>query len=275
VAEEEGFAHIPIVPVDTRPLMSQTGFDLPLIKVVEVVTVEWGPSGFGRTGYAARFDRYWNAISGTRYSSKQILMMDLSGICNGKPNFKAMRDLVRSKYEVWLDLGIASEQDVFDAFSLEAHKALADTSTVPSIRLFEDIYALSDRCVPCVQVAGEVVWGGGGYRLRRLEDALDALERIGFTELAVMDLQALGRKRGVSEELMDRLQGFKPRIYLGGGVVESDLERMQRAGLAGAFVEPFTPIIRDLIDKDEDKVVADAPEEAIVARKAPRYLATD
>lgn len=274
-AEEGGFAHIAIAPVDTRPLWSQTGFDLPLIKVVDVVTVEWSGGSFRRTDYAARFDRYWRAVSGTRYNCKQILLMDLAGICDGKPNFKAMRDLVKSKYEVWLDLGIENEQDLFDSFSLEAYKALADTSTSPSLKLFEEIYALSDRCVPCVQLADDVVWAKPQPRLRRLEDALDALQRIGFTEMAIMDLKGLGRRRGVSEELMSRLEGFKGHLYLGGGVVEGDLERMKKAGLAGAFIEPFTPVIKDILDKGEEKVAADAPSTTPVARKMPKYLATD
>lgn len=273
--EESGFSHMPIVPVDTRPLGSQTGFDLPIFKVVEVVTVEWDGSTFQRTDYAAPFERYWRAISGTRYNCKQIMLMDLAGICEGKPNFKAMRDLVKNKYEVWLDLGIASEQDLFDAFSLEVHKALADTSTISSLRLFEEIFDLSDRCVPCVQLDGEVVWRIKQPGLRTLEQTVRALTDIGFKEIAVMDLRGLGKRKGVSEPLLERLEGLEAKFLVGGGVLESDLDRVQRAGMKGAFIEPFTPIISDIIEKGEDKVVADAPSTSPMARRSPKRLATD
>jgi uncharacterized protein related to proFAR isomerase len=273
--EEAAFVHIPIVPVDTRSLLSQTGFDLPIFKVAEVVTVEWDGRTFQRTDYAAPFERYWLAISGTRYNCKQIMLMDLAGINAGRPNFKAMRDLVRKKYEVWLDVGISSEQDLFDAFSLEARKALADTSTVSSMDLFEELYQLSDQCVPCIQVFGDVVWGAKQPHYRTMEATVRALTGIGFKEIAVMDLSQLGKRKGFSSTLLERLEGLDAQMIVGGGVLESDLDRLREAGLAGAFIEPFTPIISDLISDEGEKVPADAPDAAPLARKRPRYLATD
>jgi uncharacterized protein related to proFAR isomerase len=273
--EESGFINIPIVPVDTRPLIGQTGFDVPFIKIVDVVTVEWDGKGFQRTDYSARFDRYWRAISGTRYNCKQIMLMDLAGIAFGKPNFKAMRQLVKNNYEVWLDIGIASEQDLFDSFSLEAHKALADTSTICSPRLFKDIYELSDRCIPCIHLADEVVWGKPQPRLTGLEATVRYLTDIGYKEIAVMDLKRLGKRNGVSMQLMERLQAMEASFLIGGGVLESDLERIKASGMVAAFIEPFTPIIKDIIDSGEDKVAADAPSSSPVARKSPRYLPTD
>jgi uncharacterized protein related to proFAR isomerase len=274
-AEETGFTHVPIVPVDTRPLMSQTGFDIPIFKVVEVVTVEWDGRGFQRTEYSAPFERYWRAISSTRYNCRQILLMDLAGIAYGRPNFKAMRELVKNKYDVWLDLGIASEQDLFDAFSLEAHKALADTSTAGSTKLFKEIYELSDRCVPCIHLADEVIWGRPQPRLSGLEATVSFLSDIGFKEIAVLDLKRLGKRKGVSLELLERLAAMDASFLVGGGVLESDLGHMKEAGLAAAFVEPFTPIISDIIESGDDKLAVDAPRTSPMKRKSPKYLATD
>jgi uncharacterized protein related to proFAR isomerase len=273
--EEAGFTHIPIIPVDTRPLIGQTGFDIPFIKIVDVVTVEWDGKGFQRTAYSARFERYWRAISGTRYNCKQIMLMDLAGIAFGKPNFKAMRQLVKKNYEVWLDIGIASEQDLFDSFSLEAHKALADTSTVCTPQLFKDIYELSDRCIPCIHLADEVVWGKPQPRLKSLEATVQYLTDIGYKEIAVMDLKRLGKRSGVSTQLLERLQSIDASFSIGGGVLESDLERIKAAGMLAAFIEPFTPIISDLIDNGGDKIAADAPSSSLVARKSPKHLPTD
>ena len=273
--DEGGFVHIPIVPVDTRPLMSETGFDVPFIKVVEVVTVEWDGRKFQRTAYSARFDRYWRAITGTRYNCKQVMLMDLAGLAYGKPNFKAMRQLVKNKYEVWLDLGISSEQDLFDSFALEAHKALADTSTITTPRLFKEIYELSDRCVPCIHLADEVVWGKAQPKLASLEATVRYLRDVGYEEIAVMDLKRLGKRNGVSEQLLERLRSMEASFLIGGGVLESDLDRIKAAGLVAAFIEPFTPIISDLIDSGEDKVAADAPSSVRVSRMSAKRLPTD
>ncbi|MEM0449835.1 MAG: HisA/HisF-related TIM barrel protein [Methanomassiliicoccales archaeon] len=274
--EERRFLHIPIVPVDTRQLLGQTGFDIPLIKVVEVVSVRWGKNGYERTNYAESFERYWRVVSGSRYQSQQIMLMDLAGISQGRPNFKVLRDLVKSKYEIWLDLGIRDIHDVFDAFSLEAYKALVATSVASSIHLFEEVYSISDRCVPLVQINNDVIWGKNGAGPKRLEDALDELKRLGFEEVALMDLSALGTNKGISEELIERAKGFVPQIYYGGGVLESDLECLKRHELAGAFLEPFTPIIKDLIVRDDPETISEAPTgDFTTIRNINKYTAID
>jgi len=35
-------------------------------------------------------------------------------------------------------------------------------------------------------------------------------------------------------------------------VIESDLGKLQEAGFAGAFIDPYTPVIADIIDERED-----------------------
>lgn len=270
------FIQIPIVPVDTRALVSVGGIDMPLGKVAEVVSVEWTGGSIRRSDYAARFDRYWNAISGTRYNSTDILMMDLAGIIDARPNFRAMRDLVKKKYGVWLDLGIRSDQDIFDAFSIEIYRALADTSLASSMHHFEDLYALSDRCVPCIQVKGEVIWQRRLAELTQVKDVVARLEKIGFDEIAVMDVSRLGSRKGVSKELMEELRGAESRILIGGGVVEADLNFIEETGFVGAFIDPFTPVINDLITNNEaEKTLTTLPATNKVSRPKPNYLTTD
>jgi len=270
------FIQIPIVPVDTRALVSIGGIDMPLGKVVEVVNVEWGAGPVRRGEYAVKFERYWNAISGNRYNSSDILMMDLAGIVESKPNFRALRELVKKKYGVWLDLGIRSDQDIFDAFSVEIYRALADTSVANSMHHFEDLYALSDRCVPCIQVAGEVIWQRRLPGLTKVRDVISKLEGIGFEEIAVMDLNRLGTRKGVSQELMATLEGIGGRLIIGGGVLEADAPIIEEAGFVGAFIDPFTPVIRDIIgDQEPEKVPTVFPAAQPKHRKKKDILATD
>jgi uncharacterized protein related to proFAR isomerase len=270
------FIQIPIVPVDTRALVSVGGIDMPLGKVAEVVSVEWADGSVRRGDYAAKFDRYWNAISGTRYNSSDILMMDLAGIVEGKPNFRVLRELAKKKYGVWLDLGIRSDQDIFDAFSVEIYRALADTSLASSMHHFEDLYALSDRCVPCIQVKGEVIWQKRLPGLTNLRDVINRLVAIGFDEIAVMDLNRLGTRKGVSTELMGGLEGMGDKILIGGGVVEADMKIIEEAGFSGAFIDPFTPVIKDIIGGQEpEKAPTAFPAMQPIHRPKKNYLTTD
>jgi uncharacterized protein related to proFAR isomerase len=250
--QRRGFVHIPILPVDTTSLFSIAGFDLPIGQRVEVVSVEWDGRTLSRTEYAAPFATYLKAVEGRRYNATDILLIDLSGIQEGKPNFKVLRELVRRKYNVWLDLGMRSMQDLFDSFAMEITKAVASTLTVPSMRLFKDIFELSDKCLPCVFIDRDVVWSVPSCGPERFGDVIRELKGIGFDEVGVIDLTRVGKRSGVSREFVSRLSDCDLDVVVGGGVIESDLGKLQEAGFAGAFIDPYTPVIADIIDERED-----------------------
>jgi len=271
------FSTVPILPVDTRPLLSVGGIDVPILKLAEVVDIRWDGSNMDRNDYHVPFDRYWRAISGQRYNASDILLMDLSGVRNGKPNFRVLRELVKHKYDVWLDLGIRAEADLYDAFAIEVSRALLDTSLCSSLKLFEELFAMSDRCVPCIQVANdEVIWKRADAGPSTIKASIKAMKDIGFEEVAVIDVRRLGTKLGVTDGMLDQLEGSEVRMLVGGGVLESDLERIKAKGLKGAFIDPFTPIIKDIVaEVGEDKEFVSSP--ALVTKKtrSGNYLATD
>lgn len=270
------FVQVPIVPVDTRALVSIGGIDMPLGKVAEVVSVEWADGTIRRGDYSAKFARYWQAISGSRYNTTDIFMMDLAGMLDGRPNFWALRELVKKKYGVWLDLGIRSDQDLFDAFSVEIFRAVADTSFATSMKHFEDLYELSDRCIPCIHLHGKVVWGRRLPGLENVGEVVDHLQRIGFEEVAVIDLSRLGTRQGISPDMMKELEGEDIRLMVGGGAVESDIEAISKSGFHGAFIDPFTPVIVDIIGSDEaEKAPTTVPSTLPAKSRKPNYLATD
>ena len=274
---KKGFLHIPIVPVDTRPLFSMAGIDLPFVKVTEVVSVNWQEGRLERSDYAAKFDRYWNAVAGKMYNASEIMLMDLSGIQDARPNFRALRELVKRKYDIWLDLGIRSEQDIFDAFSVEISHAMASTSTISNKGLFQELFDLSDRCIPCIQTSnGRTVWASNKAGSSDLRVTLDYLSHIGYEKVAVFDLDRLGRKTGVSSALLGLPQQTEMKVFIGGGVLESDLKEIEEHGFVGAFIDPFTPVIEEALQRSNG-----SPSETIFPlastepAKRPKYLATD
>src|SRR2546428_10949863 len=66
------------------------------------------------------------------------------------------------------------------------------------------------------------------------------------------------------------LEGLDLDVYLGGGLQESDVLRLSERGFAGGLVDPFTPVIRDLLKTPRPE----APTEAIAPAPAPRSTAT-
>ncbi len=259
----KGFLHIPMVPVDTTSLFSIPGTDLSFLQAAEVVDIKWDGKRLINNDSRSPFLRYRRAVRGEQYNAQELLMLDLSGIREGRPNFDALKELIKRKYDVWLDLGMESLQDLFDSFAMDVSKAIAGTMSAPHLEHFEEPFELSDRVVPCIQLDREVVWRKRNGGPRELEEVVKALQNIGYEEMGVIDLSRLGTRSGVSPDLIERLQAFDGRFYIGGGVVEPDLDKIRNAGLAGAFMDPFTPIISGIIEHEEEVTVAtfDSPVE--------------
>lgn len=273
--QKKGFLHIPIVPVDTRSLFSIAGMNLPIGQVAEVVSVEWNGQALSRTSYAAPFLKYWRAVGGKRYNATDILLIDLSGLQDAKPNFKALRELVRRKYNVWLDLGMRSVQDLFDSFAMEISRAVASTLTVPNMKLFRDIFELSDRCLPCIYMEGDAVLSRKNSDPQSFKAMAKELKSIGYDEIGAIDLSRLGKRSGVSERFVSKVRDCDLGVVIGGGVIESDLDMLKGSGFHGAFIDPYTPIIADIIDERQDELPTDHVEPTTRKATTPRPTTAD
>jgi uncharacterized protein related to proFAR isomerase len=260
----EGFIHVPIVPVDTTTLIRVPYIDLPIAQVAEVVEVEWN-DGYYIVGHRERFSRYWGAGSGPRYSAHDIMLLDLSGVDAGRPNFDVLKALIKSKYHIWLDLGVRDIEDVFDSFAMDVTRTIIGTMTAPSIDIFEEAFDLSDRIVPCIHYDRRVLWPKRSSGPTDLEKAVAALADIGFEQVGVLDLSRIGRKQSIDEELVERLAGTDVGVILGGGVTEQEVPTLRSAGLAGAFIDPFTPVIDQLVGEAEKEL----PTEDVIPATRP------
>lgn len=257
------FMHVPIVPVDTRSFLSLAGIDLPLGNVAEVVSVKWNGKQLVRTEYAAKFSRYWKAVSGQRYNASEVMLMDLAGIMEARPNFDVLRQLLKRKYNVWLEIGMRDEDDLFDAFAMGVSYAVAGSLCCRHFEMFSELFELSDKCIPCLYLDDGVVWERPGAGPKDMGEALEALKRIGFEEMAIIDLPRLGTGTGYSEELVAEALGHGISLHVGGGITEKDFESLEEMGVVGALVDPFTPIIADIIESPEGGVASNiAPDPA-------------
>lgn len=245
------FMHIPIMPVDTRSFLSLAGIDIPLGSVAEVVSVKWDGQRLVRSEYSAKFSKYWKAVSGQRYNAPEVMLMDLAGILDARPNFDILRQLLKRKYNVWLEIGMRSEDDLFDAFAMGVSYAVAGSLFCRSIDTFRELFELSDKCIPCLYLDGQVVWERPGAGPADLGEAIEALKKIGFDEIAVIDLPRLGKRSGYSKEMVTEALAHGIRLHIGGGITENDFDSLERMGVVGALVDPFTPIIEDIIESPE------------------------
>jgi uncharacterized protein related to proFAR isomerase len=264
---------IPILPIYTEPLLDVPLLDQLPVRAPSVVGVTWDGRALHPNDYRVSFQEYWNAIGGPRYNASLVYMLDLSGIERASPNFDVMRHLVK-RCDVWLDMGAREPDEIMDGYMLDVERVIAGTLTLPSLDAFVEAYGLSPAVLPCLEWDGKVVWGNPRMNPTDLAEALRSLRAIGFGSACVLDLRRLGTELGPDPEIIARLEGNDLALHLGGGVQETDIAMLQEKGFAGGLVDPFTPVIRNLLlpPKDEGPAPASTPEPATRPAPSPRAV---
>jgi len=264
---------IPILPIQTDPLIDLKILELFPIRVATVTSVRWDGRALEPTAYRVSFQEYWDAIGGPRYNASRVFMLDLSGINRANPNFDVTRHLVK-RCDVWLDSGGRDPDEVMDGYMLDAQRVVAGSKTLSSFQAFEELHQLSSDVLPCLDTDGRVVWADPHESLVDLGDVLRNLRRVGFTSVSVMDLRRLGSELGPDPGLVASLEGVDMEVYLGGGVRETDVPALAERGLAGGLVDPYTPVIRDLLrpPRKEEPTSATAPAPTRQRAPSPGYV---
>ncbi|HKZ63970.1 MAG TPA: HisA/HisF-related TIM barrel protein [Thermoplasmata archaeon] len=253
---------IPILPLDAVPLLEVRGIDAIPIYRSKVVDARWSDGRLHRGGYRVDVATYWDAVGGSRYNAGRVYVLDLAGINHGKPNFEALRGIGK-RTSMLLDIGARSAEDVMDGLMVDVEAVVVGTKNLRSVDQFREIREISEGVVPCLDVAGGVVWSDRSKEDSDLGVVARALSEAGFGSLAVMDLSRLGTFAGPDRQLVSRLEGLEFELMLGGGVREEDAAGLRERGIAHALVDPFTPVIRALLPTEEKP----APAEAIPVEK--------
>ncbi len=259
---------VPILPVDTEPLIDVRPLDLIPMKVATVVGVRWDGRAIVPGGYRVSFQQYWDAIGGPRYNASRVFMYDLGGINRANPNFDVMRHLVK-RCDVWLDLGARETDELMDGYMLDVERVVAGSKNLPNLDAFIEAYGLSNEILPCIDWDLRVVWGDSRETRTDLGEVARSLQAVGFREICVMDLRRLGTELGPDPELLSLLTGVEAKMYLGGGVRETDISALKEMGFLGGLVDPFTPVIRSILEPPKDEGPAPASTPAPVARPTP------
>jgi uncharacterized protein related to proFAR isomerase len=232
---------IPIVPMDTRPGIQGSG-RIPGLRSPRVTDVLWEGGRLVRGRYSENFHDYLDACGGSPRGHERILLMDLPALEGGEPDFSTLKDLIKGKTQVWLEMGVQRREDVMDGLILDAERVLLGTLTVRGLQLFREAYDMADGCLPCLYLSGGRIMGPGPSDMEPVAMS-KALAALGFGALGVIDLDRLGRYSGFSRELADRFAAVNAEVYLGGGIREGDLDALKRLGMAGGFLDPYTPDI--------------------------------
>src|SRR5438093_3258899 len=200
----KGPVSIPILPIQTDPMIDLKILDLLPGRTAVVTGVRWEAGGLAPTGYRVSFQDYWDAIGGPRYNASRIYMLDLAGINRANPNFEVTRHIGK-RCDVWVDSGGREPEEDMDGYMLDVERVVAGSKTLPSLDAFAVLYALSSEALPCLDWDGRVVWREPSETQIDLRDVAKAIRGIGFSSFCVMDLSCLGMEFGLYTERLSQL----------------------------------------------------------------------
>ncbi len=262
---------IPIIPLLAKPALGSRLLESLPFRSSDVVSLRWNGKEIEKTEYAVSFEDYWRAVGSTRYRASEVYVLDLGGINEGEPSFQALRELAKCDCRVLLDLGVSGPDDVMDGFMADVEKVIASTKTMRSIHDFKEIYDLTEDCLPCIDWDEGIVWAGG-LKTHNLDEVGSAIKSMGFDSIVLMDMKRLGTWSGPSFPLAGKLCSFDLKAYLGGGIKEEDVHPLLDIGLHAALIDPYTPVIRDLVlprTAPAKPTAAEAPKPAPAADVKP------
>jgi uncharacterized protein related to proFAR isomerase len=270
---EPSVTSLPILPLATQPLLNVPIFDSIPFHIASIVGVRWNGQAIEKTAYRVSFPEYWAAVGGSRYNASLVYLLDLTGIERGEPNFDVLRAIGR-RCDIWIDPGARDTDDVMDAYMVDVERVILGTKSLSSLTWFEDAYALSAETMPCLDWDGRIVWRDSRESRTDLEDVARTLAHVGYEAVCVMDLPRLGTELGPDPAFLSRLEALDLDVYLGGGIQETDVEDLRKRGFAGGLVDPYTPVIRDLLrpPRAEGPAEASAPERVAKPAPSPRAL---
>src|SRR5256712_1571688 len=203
---KKGPVSIPILPIQTDPLIEIKLLDLLPARVATVTGVRWAAGALTPTRYRVSFQEYWDAIGGPRYNASRIYMLDLAGINRANPNFDVTRHLGK-RCDVWLDSGGRAPEAGMDGYMLDVERVVAGSKTLASPDSFAVLYALSSEVLSCLDWDGHVVWREPKEGQADLHDVAKAFRGVGFSAVCGMGLLRLGSELGPDPALLSLLQG--------------------------------------------------------------------
>src|SRR3989475_5636783 len=186
-AAKKGVLTIPILPIQTDPLIALKILEHLPVRVATVTGVRWEDGQLNPTAYRASYQEYWDAIGGPRYNATRVFMLDLAGINRANPNFEVTRHLVK-RCEVWLDSGGLEPEEVMYGYMLDVERVVAGSKTLASLDSFAVLSALSAEVLPCLDWDGRVVWRGARGTAVGGPRGAQGVRGVGFTSACVIDL---------------------------------------------------------------------------------------
>lgn len=157
-----------------------------------------------------------------------LYVADLDGILHQRPNETVFRQLAADGFELWIDGGLRSLDDMSRLLKAGAAKVIVGLETLPEVRLLTTLIGEfgTERVVFSLDLqSGQPMLGEARWPDATPLGIARTVLGLGVTQLIVLDLASVGEQRGPSTlELCAEIRQLAPtvRLITGGGIRNAD-----------------------------------------------------
>ncbi len=165
----------------------------------------------------------------------RILVVDLNGIEFNRPQVDLVQQL-GALGEIWVDAGIRYAESAIDILVAGASAVVLCTKNIAGVDQLAAAVELSDSVYLGIDWDGALVGEDVQFRDMSPRSLVDIASNLKFPKIFFTDLGRSSKRRPLEAAMIRELAAGPIPLYVGGGVVEADLDELGKLGAAGALL---------------------------------------
>ena len=165
----------------------------------------------------------------------RIMVVDINGIESNRPQVGLVQEL-GALGEVWVDAGLRHAESAIDILVAGASGVVLCTKNIAGVDQLAAAVEMSDSVFLGIDYDGAVVGEDEQFRHMSPRSLRDVASNLKFPKLFFTDLGRSSRKKPLEADIIRELAAGPMPVYVGGGVMEADLEEIGKLGAAGALL---------------------------------------
>jgi uncharacterized protein related to proFAR isomerase len=165
----------------------------------------------------------------------RLMVVDINGIETNRPQVELIQEL-GDLGEIWVDAGLRYAESAIDVLVAGASAVVLCTKTIAGVDQLAAAVEMSDSVYLGIDWNGALVGEDEQFRHMSPKSLRDVASNLKFPKLAFTDLGRSSKSKPLEAEMIRELAAGPIPVYVGGGVMESDLEELGKLGAAGALL---------------------------------------
>lgn len=165
----------------------------------------------------------------------RLMVVDINGLETNRPQVEMIQELGELG-EIWVDAGLRYAESAIDILVAGASGVVLCTKTIAGVDQLAAAVEMSDSVFLGIDWDGAVVGEDEQFRHMSPRSLRDIASNLKFPKLFFTDLGRGAKGKPLEADIIRELAAGPIPVYVGGGVVESDLEPLGKLGAAGALL---------------------------------------